>query len=131
MFLGRTTGGLYAGATAGKGISASASLGGGVDGGSSYGVINAASEAGGIGKQVFFNIFFSNNLKLFLIKNLSFIVYSINSGQLNNPQQLMLPIVKHFPLAVMLINIFQLAVVELVLYQVELIPFKLFNNHNK
>lgn len=50
--LGRTAGGLYAGASAGHNVGASAALGGGLDGAGGYGGSGAESHAGGISKKV-------------------------------------------------------------------------------
>lgn len=50
---GRTAGGLYAGASAGHGVGASAALGGDLNGdGVSAGAIGAESHAGGVSKKV-------------------------------------------------------------------------------
>lgn len=50
---GRTAGGLYAGASAGHGVGASAAIGGGLDGsGLGAGGIGAESHAGGVSKKV-------------------------------------------------------------------------------
>ncbi len=52
-FTGRTSGGLYAGASAGHGVGASAAIGGDLNGdGVSGGGIGAESHAGGVSKKV-------------------------------------------------------------------------------
>lgn len=51
-FIGRTSGGAYAGASAGSGVGASAAIGGGLDSTGSQGGVGAESHAGGVSKSV-------------------------------------------------------------------------------
>lgn len=51
-YTARTAGGLYAGATAGNGVGASAALGGGLNGEGGAGGTGAEAHAGGISRKV-------------------------------------------------------------------------------